>query len=536
MTELSFPILSILVYLPAAGALLIGLFIPGRNTNAIRYAALSVAVADFLLSLALLPGYRVEEAGFQFMEKARWIEGLGIQYLMGVDGISLLLALLTTLIGMLAIWSSFSAVTDRVKEYMVCLLILQTGMLGVFFSLDIVLFYIFWEVMLIPMVLLIGVWGGKRRIYAAVKFFLYTLFGSLFMLVGFLVVYFASHKITGVYTFDITQLVDVSLPYGIQLWAFWALFLGFAIKVPLFPFHTWLPDAHVEAPTAGSVILAGVLLKMGTYGFIRFSLPIMPEASLKAIPVIAILSIVGIIYGALVAWVQPDVKKLVAYSSVSHLGFVMLGMFTMTVQGMEGSVLQMINHGLSTGALFLLVGVLYERRHTRELEQFGGLAAKMPIFAIALGIATFSSIGLPGLNGFIGEFLILLGVFKAGMFFYGALAATGIILGAVYMLHMYQKVMFGKITREENENITDMNQREIAVLLPIIVLIFWIGVYPTPFLKILEPAVTRVVEQVGRTAPGAVKADNTQVPTIDTQQDEAGQSSPAADTTVPKSH
>ncbi len=496
MSELNFPLLSIITYIPAAGAILMALFVSGKNLPALRNTALGIAVLDFAASLLLLPNFKVGEPGFQLTERAVWIKSLGIQYLMAVDGISLLLVLLTTLLGVLAILSSFTAITKQVKEYMVCLLILQTGMIGVFFSLDIVLFYIFWEVMLIPMVLLIGVWGGQRRVYAAVKFFLYTLVGSLFMLIGFLAIYFTHAAATGVYTFDLLQWFNGSLPSNIQFWAFWALFLGFAIKVPLFPFHTWLPDAHVEAPTAGSVILAGVLLKMGTYGFVRFSLPLMPEASLKAIPVIAGLSIVGIIYGALVAWVQPDVKKLVAYSSVSHLGFVMLGLFTFTVQGIQGGVLQMINHGLSTGALFLLVGVLYERRHTRMLDQFGGLTARMPIFAFMLGIATFSSIGLPGLNGFIGEFLVLLGAFKAGMYLFGVLAATGVILGAVYMLHMYQKVMFGQITRDENRDIKDMNLREILVMAPIVILVFWIGLYPQPFLRVMEPAVNEVVARV----------------------------------------
>jgi len=493
MSEMSLPLLSIITYIPVVGAILMALFVPGRNAAAIRNTALGIALIDFVASLGLLLKFQVGAPGFQMIERASWIQSIGIQYLMGVDGISLLLVLLTTLLGVLAILSSFTAVTDRVKEYMVCLLVLQTGMIGVFFALDIVLFYVFWEVMLIPMVLLIGMWGGERRIYAAVKFFLYTLVGSLFMLIGFLAIYFTNATATGVYTFDLIKLLDGVLPSHVQFWAFWALFLGFAIKVPLFPFHTWLPDAHVEAPTAGSVILAGVLLKMGTYGFVRFSLPLMPEATVKAIPVVMALALIGIIYGALVAWVQPDVKKLVAYSSVSHLGFVVLGLFTLTVQGIQGSVLQMINHGLSTGALFLLVGVLYERRHTRMIDQFGGLAAKMPIFAVMLGIATFSSIGLPGLNGFVGEFLILLGAFQAKMYIYCAIAATGIILGAVYMLHMYQRVMFGEITRKENEDIKDMNIREILVMAPIIILIFWIGLYPKPFLRILEPAVNEVV-------------------------------------------
>ncbi len=493
MEILNIPIISAIVYLPAAGAFLMALFVPGRKLNLIRNTALGIALADFALSLVLLIKFEPGYADFQFMERAKWIPSMGIQYLMGVDGISLLLVLLTTMLGALAILSSFSAITDRVKEYMVSLLILQTGMLGVFFALDIVLFYVFWEVMLIPMALLIGIWGGPKKVYAAVKFFLYTLVGSLFMLIGFLLIYFSFHSATGIYTFDLTRLLGVDFPANIQLWAFWALFLGFAIKVPLFPFHTWLPDAHVEAPTAGSVILAGVLLKVGTYGFIRFSIPLLPEASLKAVVPIAVISVIGIIYGALVAWVQQDVKKLVAYSSVSHMGFIMLGLFAFTIQGMQGSVLQMINHGLSTGALFLLVGVLYERRHTRMMSDFGGLADRLPMFAAVFGIVAFSSIGLPGLNGFIGEFLILLGVFNAGMYLFGAIAATGIILSAVYMLHMFKNVMFGEIVHEENKTLKDFNLREIFTMAPLVLLIFWIGIYPKPFLRIIEPSVSKIV-------------------------------------------
>ena len=498
MESLNFPILSAVVYLPAVGALLMALFVPGKRVETIRRFALGVVVADFLLSLAILPYFRMGVADFQLIERADWIPNLGIQYLMGADGISLLLVLLTTLLGVLAILSSFSAVTDRVKEYMITLLILQTGMLGVFFSLDIVLFYVFWEVMLIPMALLIGIWGGGRRIYAAVKFFMFTLVGSLFMLIGFLVLYFSYHSATGIFTFDLIRLLNFNFPVGVQVWVFWALFLGFAIKVPMFPFHTWLPDAHVEAPTAGSVILAGVLLKMGTYGFIRFSMPMLPEATVKAIPTIALLSVVGIIYGALVAWAQTDVKKLVAYSSVSHLGFVMLGLFTVTMQGVQGGVLQMINHGLSTGALFLLVGILYERRHTRMIDDFGGLAAQMPLFTAIFGIVTFSAIGLPGLNGFVGEFLILLGSFKARMWVFGTLATTGVILGAVYMLSMFQRVMYGTLDKEENRNLKDLNLREMVTLVPIVVLIFWIGVYPKPFLNMIEPPVEKVVLKLQR--------------------------------------
>ncbi|GBE16069.1 NADH-quinone oxidoreductase subunit M [bacterium BMS3Abin14] len=496
MEHMTFPILSVIVYLPAVGALLLALLVPGKKVNLIRNTALVIAVADFLVSMVLLAQYNVGQSGFQFVERARWIPGLGISYIMGVDGISLLLALLTTLLGVIAILSSFSAIKDRVKEYMVAFLVLQSAMLGVFFALDLVLFYVFWEIELIPMALIIGVWGGQRRIYAAVKFFLYTLIGSLFMLIGFLLIYFSYHSATGVYTFDVIRLLTSNIPRNVQMWAFWGLFLGFAIKVPLFPFHTWLPDAHVEAPTAGSVILAGVLLKMGTYGFVRFSLPILPDAAIRAIPVVLALSVIGIIYGALVAWVQPDAKKLVAYSSVSHLGFVMLGIFTLSFQGLQGGILQMINHGLSTGALFLLVGIIYERRHTRLLDDFGGLASVMPVYAAILGIATFSSIGLPGLNGFVGEFLILLGAFKSGLFVFGVLASTGIILGAVYMLHMYKKIMFGEITHEENRKLLDINMREIATLAPLVVLMFWVGIYPKPFLKIIEPAAKQVVLRV----------------------------------------
>jgi NADH-quinone oxidoreductase subunit M len=378
---------------------------------------------------------------------------------------------------------------------MIAMLILETGMLGVFISLDMFLFYVFWELMLIPMYLLIGVWGGPRRIYAAVKFFIYTMAGSVLMLLAIIALYFMNYRATGEYTFDLLTLYNLDIPMGTQFWLFLAFFFAFAIKVPMFPFHTWLPDAHVEAPTAGSVILAGVLLKMGTYGFVRFSLPLFPYASHQFVPIIAWLAIAGIIYGALVAMVQTDLKKLVAYSSVSHLGFVMLGIFVFNLQGMEGGILQMINHGLSTGALFLMVGMIYERRHTRMIADFGGLTKRMPVFAVFFMIATLSSIGLPGMNGFVGEFLILVGTFKANVL-YAVLATTGVILSACYMLWMFQRVMFNKLSNPENQKLKDLNKREWAILLPIVILIFWIGIYPKPLISRLDVSVNHLLTQV----------------------------------------
>ncbi len=378
---------------------------------------------------------------------------------------------------------------------MIAMLILETGMLGVFISLDLFLFYVFWELMLIPMYLIIGVWGGPKRIYAAVKFFVYTMAGSVLMLVAILVLYFKYYQVSGEYTFDLLKIYNLDIPLGAQFWLFLAFFFAFAIKVPMFPFHTWLPDAHVEAPTAGSVILAGVLLKMGTYGFVRFSLPLFPYASHQFVPLIAWLAIAGIIYGALVALVQEDLKKLVAYSSVSHLGFVMLGIFVFNVQGMEGGILQMINHGLSTGALFLIVGMLYERRHTRLIADYGGLTKKMPMLAIFFLIMTLSSIGLPGLNGFVGEFLVLVGTFKANKL-YAVLAATGVILSACYMLWMFQRVMFNKMTNPENKKLKDINKREWAMLLPITILVFWIGIYPKPIISRMDVSVNYLLTQV----------------------------------------
>jgi NADH-quinone oxidoreductase subunit M len=494
-------LLSVITYTPLVGALILLLPGLGRRPNAVRWMANVFAFAGFLVSLPLWFWFDRSAAGFQFMEKASWIPTIGVQYLFGVDGMSVLLILLTTLLGFISVLSSWSAVQDRVRSYYVFLLLLQTGMLGVFCALDMFLFYVFWEVMLVPMYFLIGIWGGARRLYAAIKFFLYTLAGSVVMLLGILALYFHSKRAlpefaqTG--TFDITKWYAMGVPADLQFWVFLAFFLGFAIKVPMFPFHTWLPDAHVEAPTAGSVILAGVLLKMGTYGFVRFSLPLLPAATVAAVPWVAALAIVGIVYAGLVTLVQQDMKKLVAYSSVSHLGFVMLGMFALNPLGLEGSVLQMINHGLSTGALFLLVGVLYERRHTRLISEYGGLAHVMPVYATLSLIIFLASMGMPLLNGFIGEFMILQGVFgDPQLRFWAVWATSGIVLGAAYMLWLYQRTMFGKLDNPENQALSDLNLRELATFAPLIVLAFWIGIYPKTFLQYLDQPVTQIVQRV----------------------------------------
>ncbi|HXH13193.1 MAG TPA: NADH-quinone oxidoreductase subunit M [Alphaproteobacteria bacterium] len=493
-----FPILSLTVFLPLAGALFIIFFLGREQVQSIKSVAFVVTALDFLVALPILFAFDTSTHQFQFVEQARWIDAIGVEYFLGVDGISLLLVFLTTLLGVIAVVCSFSAIEEREKEYYFSLLFLQTGMLGVFMALDFFLFYVFWEVMLVPMYFLIGIWGGPRKLYAAIKFFLYTLFGSVFMLLAILALYFLHYAQTGVLTFNFLELLRTNIEPSLQVWLFLAFFLAFAIKVPMFPFHTWLPDAHVEAPTAGSVILAGVLLKMGTYGFLRFSLPLFPEASQTFIPLMVFLSIVGIIYGALVAMAQPDLKKLVAYSSVSHLGFVMLGIFTLTPEGVQGAILQMINHGLSTGALFLIVGMIYERRHTRMIADYGGLAKSMPVFAAFFGITMFSSIGLPGLNGFIGEFLILVGAFKTS-YLWAAFAVLGIILGAAYMLWAFQRVMFGELDKPENARIGDLNGREIAYMVPIVILMIWIGIYPKPYLRSMEASVGYWLAQVKQT-------------------------------------
>ncbi len=487
-------LLSLILFTPLVGALVL-LFVPKRQEDVIRGIANFTAVVGFLVSLPLWFRYDSANPDFQFVERLPWIPSIGAEYFLGVDGFSVLLILLTTLMGVLAVLSSWTAITMRVKEYYVFLLLLQTGMIGAFVSLDFLLFFLFWEVMLVPMYFLIGIWGSDNRLYSAIKFFLFTLVGSVVMLLGILAVYFHNHSVTGVYTFDVTQFHQLNIPFDMQWWIFLAFFLGFAVKVPMFPFHTWLPDAHTDAPTAGSVILAAVLLKMGTYGFIRFSLPILPEATVAFVPLVAALSIIGIVYGALVAMAQRDWKRLVAYSSVSHMGMVMLGMFALTPVGITGSIVQQLNHGISTGALFLIVGVVYERRHTRLISEYGGLSKIMPVYAAVFLVMTMSSIGLPTLNGFIGEILILQGVFvvqKTWAFF----AASGIVLGAAYMLWLYQRTMFGTVDNPKNENLPDLSLREFVTFAPLLLLAVWIGLYPKPFLDRLETSVDKVMMRV----------------------------------------
>jgi NADH-quinone oxidoreductase subunit M len=490
----NFPLLTLIMFTPLVGAVLL-LFVNKNSTNAIRWIANGFAGLGFLVSLPLWFWLDMTTPDWQFVERHEWIPSIGAEYLIGVDGFSSLLILLATLMGSIAILSSWTAITTRVKEYYIFLLVLQTGMIGAFVSLDFLLFFLFWEVMLVPMYFLIGIWGSANRLYSAIKFFLFTLVGSVVMLLGILAVYFYHHEVTGIYSFDITRFHELNMPFELQWWVFLAFFLGFAVKVPMFPFHTWLPDAHTDAPTAGSVILAAVLLKMGTYGFIRFSLPILPEATRAAVPWVATLCIIGIVYGALVAMAQRDWKRLVAYSSVSHMGMVMLGMFALNAVGITGSIVQQINHGISTGGLFLLVGVVYERRHTREISEYGGLSKVMPAYAAIFLVMTMSSIGLPALNGFIGEILILQGIFVVNKIWAG-FAATGIVLGAAYMLWLYQRTMFGTIDNPKNENLPDLNLREWATFIPLLILAVWIGLYPKPFIDRLDSSVVRVMTRV----------------------------------------
>jgi NADH-quinone oxidoreductase subunit M len=487
-------ILTLTIFVPLLGAFLIGL-IPKDRDEWVRRAALGVTLVAFALSLVILAQFEVGVAGFQLETSAEWVPEWGIGYTIGLDGVSLWMILLTTFLmplGVLASWS----ITKRVKPYFVFLLALETGMLGVFSALDLFLFYLFWEATLVPMYFLIGMWGYGRRIYAAMKFFLFTLVGSLLMLVAILFLYFAAG---GSPTFDYRELLGTTFSLDTQRWLFLAFFASFAVKVPLVPLHTWLPDAHTEAPTAGSVMLAGVLLKMGAYGLIRFAIPLFPDASRQLVPLVIGLSIAGILYGALVAAVQKDLKRLIAYSSVAHLGFVVLGVFVGTVQGMSGGILQMVSHGVSTGALFMLVGALYDRRHTREIADFGGLAKTVPILAGVFLVVALSSLGLPGLNGFVGEFLVLLGTFL-GYRWWVVPAAFGIVLAAVYLLWAYQRVFQGEVTIEENRTLTDLVPREMAMLAPAVALIVFIGVYPQPFLDRIEPSAKRVVRQLERSS------------------------------------
>ncbi|MEP7361930.1 MAG: NADH-quinone oxidoreductase subunit M [Acidobacteriota bacterium] len=488
--------LSLAIWTPLA-CLLVLLALPSAQTRAIKIWANVSAILGFAAILPLLLRFDRSNGGFQFIERSEWIPSLGVQYYIGIDGISLLLMTLTAVTGVVATLSSWNAVDDRVQQYYAMLLLLQTGMLGVFASLDFILFYVFWELVLVPMYFLIGVWGGPRRVYAAIKFFLYTLAGSVLMLLGILTLFFYHWTQFGTPTFEIDALLRLTMPFWMQQWVFWSLFIGFAIKVPMFPFHTWLPDAHTEAPTAGSVILAAVLLKMGTYGFLRFSLPLLPQASVDRtiVQILAVLSLIGILYGALVCLAQHDWKRLVAYSSVSHLGFCTLGIFSMNPNGIAGSVIQQLNHGISTGMLFLIVGVAYERRHTREIGEYGGLAHRMPLFATIFAFAMLSSAGLPLLNGFVGEFTILQGAFEASRL-WAALAVPGVVLGAAYLLWLYQRTMLGEMTNPKNEHLPDLSVRELAVFAPFIVWALWIGLYPKPHFEMIERPVARIVERV----------------------------------------
>jgi NADH-quinone oxidoreductase subunit M len=488
-------ILSAVTFLPVLGAAVVFL-LPRRAEGLVKVTALATSLVTFAVSVPLFTRFDASLSAYQFVEQRTWMPTLGVSYHLGVDGISLLLVLLTTFLMPLVLLSSWHSIERRWKEFAITMLLLETGMLGVFVALDLFLFYVFWEAMLVPMYLIIGIWGGPNRVYAAVKFILYTLAGSLLMLVAILALYFINGAATGAYTFDLPVLARYVLPAGrAQNLMFLAFALAFAIKVPMWPFHTWLPDAHTEAPTPGSVILAGVLLKMGTYGFLRFCLPLFPQATMAFAPWMFALAVIGIIYGAWVSTVQADMKKLVAYSSVSHLGFVVLGLFTLNPQGMVGAIIQMVNHGLSTGALFLIVGMLYERRHTRLIAEYGGLWKIVPALSVLFLIVTFSSIGLPGLNGFVGEFLILVGAFQVHRLA-AVLATTGIIFAAVYLLWMYQRVIFGDITHEENRALPDLSLREWVILVPVLACIIWIGVYPVALTGKTEASVQALIIQV----------------------------------------
>ena len=507
-------LLTLLVVVPIAGLAIIA-FVDRHREELIRRLALAVSVAEFGLTLLLWARFDGASADFQFVERHAWIPAFGINYFVGIDGISLFLVVLTGFLTPLAMLSSWESVHQRVKEFFLFVLALESAMIGVFVSLDLFLFYIFWDAMLVPMYFLIGIWGYDRRVYAAIKFILYTMAGSVLMLLAILTLAYHG-SVAGIPTFDLLKLYALQLPGWLQFWCFLAFALAFAIKVPLFPFHTWLPDAHVQAPTAGSVILAGVLLKMGTYGLVRFAFPLFPDAALYFAPYLGAAAVIGIIYGALVAMVQPDLKKLVAYSSVSHLGFVALGIAAMNVQGVQGAVYQMLNHGVSTGALFLIVGMLSDRRHTRLIAEFGGLKKVLPKLTTAFLIVTLASIGLPGLNGFVGELLILVGAFRWDPR-YAAVAACGVLLSAVYMLWMFQRVNYGPVTHEENARLPDLSTRERLALWPAVAMCIVMGVAPMWFLKPMEPSVARLVEQVRRNQGQTVRStiDDSRSPIAD---------------------
>jgi len=501
-------LLTLVTFLPVIGALLVVL-LPRGEGGQHKGIAFLFSLFTFLLSIPLWTGFRSAPGRYAFEQRSEWAPSLGFSYHVGLDGVSLLLFMLTTLLGPLVVLSSWKYVQDRVKVYCISLLLLETAMLGTLAALDLVLFYVFWEAMLIPMYLLIGMWGSERRIYAAVKFFLFTFAGSVLMLLAI----FWLWSNAGRRSFDYADLLSsgVTDP-ATQRWLFLAFALAFAIKVPVWPLHTWLPDAHTEAPAAGSIILAGVMLKMGTFGFIRYAMPLFPQAALQYAPSIAILGVIGIVYGSLMCMAQTDMKRLIAYSSVAHLGFVMLGLSALTPEAVSGAVLQMVNHGISTGALFLMVGFLYERTHTRDLAAYGGLAKVTPALAATFLVVTLSSIGLPGTNGFVGEFLILIGTFTSRVF-NGSIplaiaGATGVILGAVYMLWMFQRVVFGPVRHEENNALEDLHPREIAVLVPVVAMIVIMGVYPAPFLKTMEPSVKALVERMTKHQQRAVAVDN----------------------------
>ena len=506
---MTFPLLTLTVFAPLIGALLL-LALPNRNgerNGLVRNVALGISLLVFVLTLVVLSAFDGSSADFQLVERVPWIPSFGIDYHLGLDGISLWLVVLTGFLTPLALLSSWHGVEHKVKEFCFFVLALEAGMLGVFVALDLFLFYVFWDAMLIPMYFLIGIWGYDQRVYAAIKFILYTMAGSVLMLIAIIGLAVIHAQATGQYSFNLLQLYQLTLDPQTQLWFFLAFALAFAIKVPLFPFHTWLPDAHVQAPTAGSVILAGVLLKMGTYGLIRFAFPLFPDAALQMAPYIGTLAVIGIVYGALVAMVQPDMKKLVAYSSVSHMGFIVLGICTLNMQGLQGATYQMLNHGVSTGALFIIVGMLSDRRHTRQIAEYGGLKHVMPKFVAAFLIITLSSIGLPGLNGFIGEFLSLLGAWRWNPLL-AAFATTGVILSAVYMLWMFQRVNYGEVTNPKNKDLPDIEPREWAALGPCLVMVVVMGVFPNLFLTPMAPAVERLLEQMHRQRPAFAETVN----------------------------